>query len=299
MLRFTFIGIVFLSLMGMLFGYAYYMTNIIPSGFPVGSEFTVAENESLRSVSLRLEKENYISSALLFRTWVSSMGKDRVLQLGNYHFEDMASLGEVVKKFVEGTPDKPLLQVTIPEGSTVEDIANLMHKTISTISVEKFIQKVKEYKAEGKLFPSTYFLLPSHTEEEVIKMMTETFDKKYASMFVQITIPEPLTNIREVISLSAILEGEAKSEEDMRVVAGILIARLKRHMPLQVDVDKTTYTTKGVPVTPINNPGLVAMSAVFHASSSPYLFYLTGKDGKMYYAKTFEEHKRNIVKYLR
>jgi UPF0755 protein len=299
MLRFAFISIIFLSLIGILFGYAYYVTNIVPSGFPIGSEFTVGENESLRSVSLRLEKEHYINSALWFRTWVSSMGKDRVLQLGNYHFEDMASLGAVVKKFVEGTPDKPLLQVTIPEGSTVEDIANLLHKTIPTISVEKFKQKVAQYKADGKLFPSTYFLLPSHTEDEIIKMMTETFDKKYASMFVQVSIPEPLTSVSEVISLAAILEGEAKSEEDMRIVAGILLSRLKRHMPLQVDVDKATYTTKGVPVTPINNPGLVAMSAVFHASSSPYLFYLTGKDGVMHYAKTFEEHKRNIAKYLK
>jgi UPF0755 protein len=54
-----------------------------------------------------------------------------------------------------------------------------------------------------------------------------------------------------------------------------------------------------LPAVPINNPGLVAIDAVLHPTTTSYLFYLTGKDGKMYYAKTFEEHKRNIQKYLR
>jgi UPF0755 protein len=130
-------------------------------------------------------------------------------------------------------------------------------------------------------------------------MLKSTFESKYEFFVKGYTIPDPLTSNTEVLSLAAILEGEAKTEEDMQIVAGILLARLKKGMPLQVDAAKETYGTKGLPLVPINNPGEIAISAVFHASSSPYLFYITGKDGKMYYAKTFEEHKRNIAKYLR
>lgn len=279
--------------------YVYYLTNTVPNNFPIGKVFTVGENESLRSLSNRLENENYIHSALWFRVWVSSLGKDRSIQLGNYEFGEPYVLRDVVKKFVSDTPDKPLIQVTIPEGSTSFEVANLVHQVLPTIDIDIFGEKISQYEADGKLFPSTYFLLPSHTEEYIVKMMKETFEKKYMSTFRWTVIPEPLTNRDEVISLASIVEGEAKSEEDMKVVAGILLTRLKKKMPLQVDVAKETYTSKGLPNMPINNPGLVALGAVLHPTTSPYLFYITGKDGAMYYAKTFEEHKRNINKYLR
>lgn len=130
-------------------------------------------------------------------------------------------------------------------------------------------------------------------------MMKTTFENKYTDFVKGLLIPLPLTKESEVLSLAAILEGEAKTQEDMQMVAGILLARLKKGMLLQVDVAPETYKNKGLPVVPINNPGEMAISAVFYATSSPYLYYITGKDGKMYYAKTFEEHKRNIVRYLR
>jgi UPF0755 protein len=129
--------------------------------------------------------------------------------------------------------------------------------------------------------------------------MVSTFEKRYASTFDAKKLPEPLTIRDEVISLASILEGEAKTEEDMRIVAGILLARLKYGMPLQVDAAPETYKTKGIPPIPINNPGMMSLLAVFNPTNSQYLFYLTGKDGAMHYAKTYDEHKRNIRKYLR
>lgn len=282
-----------------IFVYGYYMIRTIPSSFPVSSHFTISENESLRSVSIRLEENSYIHSALWFRVWVSSLGKDRHIQLGNYEFDRPYVMGGVVKKIVGSVPDKPLIKVTIPEGSTSFEIATLIHQVIPTINIDIFGEKISEYKADGKLFPSTYFLLPSNKEEDIVKLMTETFEKKYITSFRWNVIPEPLKSRGEVISLAAIIEGEANKKEDMNIIAGVLLSRLKKGIPLQVDVAKETYSTKGLPETPINNPGLDTLSAVLHPVESPYLFYLTGKDGNMYYAKTFEEHKKNINKYLR
>lgn len=299
MSRSTIIISFFLVISVTVLGYIFFITRTIPSGFPTGTNFTIGENESLRSVSLRLEGDRYITSALWFRVWVSFLGKDREIQLGNYEFDRPYILGDVVKKLVEEVPDKPLIQVTIPEGSTSYEVAKLLNQALPTINIDVFGEKVFANGADGKLFPSTYFLLPSHKEEDIVKMMTETFEKKYTSTFRWTVIPEPLTRRDEVISLASIVEGEAKSEEDMKIVAGILLTRLKKGMPLQVDVAKETYTSRGLPSVPINNPGLTALGAVLKPTASPYLFYITGNDGAMYYAKTFEEHKRNIKKYLR
>ena len=276
-----------------------YTTWTVPNNFPVGKNFIIEEGESLRSVSFRLEEGNYIHSALFFRIWVSFLGRDRHMQLGEYVFNEKQSLGSLVTKLVITGPDIPLVSVTIPEGSTTHEVALLFRKSLSNFSVTAFEEKVAIQKISGKLFPSTYFLLPSTDENRAIEIMTKTFDKKYNDSFEGIPIMPPLFSQKEVLSLASILEGEAKTKEDMHIVSGILQSRMTLGIPLQVDVAKETYRSRGLPEQPINNPGLVAMFAVFSPVKTPYLYYITGKDGTMHYAKTFDEHKRNIQKYLR
>lgn len=270
-----------------------------PSTFPTGKMFTINENESLKSISYRLEDEGYISSALLFRTGISYLGKDRSIQLGGYSFKEPLSLIGILTVFVFGHPDAPLLSTTIPEGSTSYEVASLISKVLPSISVDIFGEIISKYQADGRLFPSTYFLLPSYTEEDIVKLMVSTFTKKTQSVIDPVKILSPLKNENDVIVLASILEGEAKTEEDMKIVSGILIARMKKGMPLQVDVAMETYKSKGLPAMPINNPGLIAIRAALHPTLTEYLFYITGNDGNMYYAKTFDEHKRNIKKYLK
>ena len=196
-------------------------------------------------------------------------------------------------------PDQPLLSVTIPEGHTTEEIANVFKKAIPTLSMKTFVDLVQKEGVDGYLFPSTYYPLPSFTEAEIVTKMNATFEKEYTKAFKDKFFPKTVKNREEVISLAAILEGEAKSEKDMKIISGILQTRLAKGMRLQVDVAPQTYKESGLPKIPINNPGLVAIAAVFNPIATEYLFYVTSPDGTMHYAKTFEEHKKNIQKYLR
>lgn len=287
-----------LGFLFIIFIFTFWSTRTIPNSFPVGTNFVVEEGESLRSISIRLQNENYIKSALLFRVWISFLGRDRHIQLGVYSFDKPLVLGAVIKKLVSGNPDAPLISITIPEGSTSVEIANLIKKELPNLSVETFNKKVLEKNANGKLFPSTYYLLPSTKEDRIVDIMMETFNKKYEASFSKTKINTPLKNKEDVIILASILEGEAKNSVDMKMVSGILLKRLSLNMPLQVDAAKETYKTKGLPVNPINNPGIIALDAALNPTASPYLYYITGRDGIMHYSKTFEEHKRKIIKYL-
>jgi UPF0755 protein len=279
--------------------FIYFTISTAPSMFPAPSTFTIRENESLRSVSARLEKEHYIRSALVFRAWVSTLGRDRAVHLGGYIFDKPVPLSTVVTKLTSGGPDVPLVSITIPEGSTSAEIAMLVHVALPEVSVQSFLAEVSKTKSNGKLFPSTYFLLPSDTHKRLISLMVKTFNAKYESEFSGVTYPATITTQSEIISLAAILEGEAKTKEDMEIVAGILIHRMKIGLALQVDAAPVTYTTRGLPNDSINNPGIIALDAALHPTDSSYLYYLTGRDGTMHYSKTFEEHKKNIQIYLR
>jgi UPF0755 protein len=269
-----------------------------PKDFPVGEKFEVKEGESLYSISTRLEEEHIITSSLFFRGWISVLGKDEDIGLGIYEFNSKRPLGLVVAKFIRG-PDQPLLSVTIPEGYTTKEIADAFQKALPAISSSVFIEQVRAKKLDGYLFPSTYYPLPSSNEDDIIARMTATFEREYEKYFAAEKFPVYVPTKGAVISLASILEGEAKTEEDMKIVSGILQKRLSKGMRLQVDVALSTYKESGLPDTPISNPGRIAIDAVFHPKESSYLYYLTGKDGRMYYAKTFEEHKKNIQKYLR
>ena len=126
--------------------------------------------------------------------------------------------------------------------------------------------------------------------------------------------------LKDIVIMASILEAEARTTETRRIIAGILWKRLDIGMPLQVDAafqyidGKTTfqlatsdletdspyntYTRKGLPPTPITNPGLDAILATITPIKTPYLYYLTDKDGKMHYAVTHEGHLANKEKYL-
>jgi cell division protein YceG involved in septum cleavage len=120
------IGLLIVTFVGVFYGYA--LVTGSPSGFPVAKNFVVNENETLGSLSLRLEEEHYVVSSFLFRAWVSFLGHDRHIKAGVYTFDVAKNLGGVVEKFVFGKPDAPLLSVTIPEGSTSFEVAQAFHK---------------------------------------------------------------------------------------------------------------------------------------------------------------------------
>ncbi len=105
--------------------------------------------------------------------------------------------------------------------------------------------------------------------------------------------------IRNIVTMASYLEGEANNEKDMRIVAGVLWTRLKLNFPLQIDAATSTYKNKGLTKNPINNPGAVALKAAINPINTGNIYYITGNDGKMYYAKDYKTHLENINNYLR
>ncbi len=62
-----------------------------------------------------------------------------------------------------------------------------------------------------------------------------------------------------------------------------------------------TRTAKypGLPLGPVGNPGLSAIKATLYPTKNSYWYFMTGTNGKMYYAVTLEQHNNNVFNYLR
>jgi UPF0755 protein len=68
---------------------------------------------------------------------------------------------------------------------------------------------------------------------------------------------------------------------------------------LKLDSPYNTRKYRGLPPTPISNPGLNSLRAAVFPQESPYWFYLSDKEGRMHYAQTLQQHNENVARYLK
>lgn len=306
----------FLAIIISIAWYGYRLTT--PSVFFVPNTLIeIPEGASLSSISKILEQNSIIRSPLYFSILVTHLGKEKSIPSGVYLFNKPENIFTVAERFAKGDHGVETVKITLPEGLTIKEMSEILTKQLHGFDAEQFSALAKE--REGYLFPDTYFFFTTATSGEVYAALAENFKKKTQALHASTT--REGKDWAKIITMASIIEGEAVTPSDRRIISGILYARLKSGMRLGVDAPfvyimgkgsleltvtdlatsspYNTYRNPGLPPTPINNPGLDAIEAALYPSSTPYLYYLSDKEGKMHYAKTFEEHKLNKAKYLR
>ncbi len=288
-----------------------------PQDFPtVQTDVHIGEEMSLSRVASQLSQEHIIRSPFLYKVATYLVPGHRSVLAGDYRFTKPVSVWEIAYRISNGDQGLPKIKVTIPEGTNVRDMTLILMNKIPGFNGPQFYGQAQKY--EGYLFPDTYFFLSNVKPETVIQEMRDTFVLRTKDL--ESSIRSFKYNLKDIVTMASLVEEEAHIYEDRRIVSGILWKRLERGMLLQVDppfyyiTGKTgtvtyddlkidspynTYKYKGLPQGPISNPGLEAFKATLNPISTPYFFYLTGKDGKMYYAETYEGHLRNKNNHLR
>lgn len=273
----------------------YYFFFSAPRNFPTGDVIRIEKGASLLGVSSLLKKENIIRSRVIFESFAIIFGGELHIVSADYLFEDKIPVWKVALRIVKGEHGTPPVSVTIPEGFDINQIADIFSKKLTNFKKDKFLSDAKN--KEGYLFPDTYFFLNDANERDVIKSMSNNFNKKITLLDSDIILSGKTKE--EIITMASIVEREAKGDVDRDVISGILWKRIKINMPLQVDAAPITYKMKGLPPGPIGNPGLEAIRATLYPKSSSYLYYLHDKNGIIHYARNFSEHNANIQKYLK
>jgi UPF0755 protein len=288
--------IVFLFLGIIILFFSFYVFAIsAPSNFPVNSIFNIPEGANLRNVSSNLKKMNIIRSRALFEAFVVLYGGDKHIISADYLFEEKISSIEVARRIAKGERHLAPVKITIPEGFSTADIIDSAIKKLPYFKKEDFLSLAKD--KEGYLFPDTYFFFTTALAQDVFKSLNNNFIKKVSVLNEDIKKSGKTES--DIIKMASIIEKESKGDIDREVISGILWHRIAINMPLQADAAPETYTNRGLPKNPIANPGLDAIKAAIYPKQSPYLYYLHDKEGGIHYAKTFAEHRANILKYLK
>lgn len=266
-----------------------------PKDFPIRAVVEVEPGMNLRGVSSILKKEHIIRSRIVFESFLIIFGAESRIASANYLFENKMPVWEIAKRIARGEHRMAPIIVTIPEGFDVGKIGDIFASKLFNFDKAKFLSEAKGL--EGYLFPDTYFFLIKADEKNVLKIMNDNFEKKITPFLSEIISSGE--NKKDIVVMASIIERESKGDTDREIISGILWKRISVNMPLQVDAAPETYKTKGLPKSPIGNPGLEAIKAAIYPQSSQYLYYLHDKDGIVHYAKTFAEHNKNISKYLK
>jgi UPF0755 protein len=255
----------------------------------------ISNGTSINSITQKLEDEKAVRNDFTLKLFIKILKSGRGIISGDYLIKKNSPVWVVAWQIGRGHHNIEPVRVVIREGIDNSDIADLLAKKISSFRKDLFLAGVND--KQGYLFPDTYFFFPLDTTPEIIGKLSSNFKLQIKDLLFPIT--QSGKELNEIITMASILEGEAGGKEDIDVISGILWKRIEKGMPLQVDVDKSTYVTKGLPLNPLNNPGLQSINAAISPMDSPYLYYLHDKDGNVHYAVTFEEHKSNITKYLK
>jgi UPF0755 protein len=187
---------------------------------------------------------------------------------------------------------------------------------------------------EGYLFPNTYEFTRMQTMQEMAAAMVKQFRQVAREVGLMDPHTADLKNtaaqstdaqsndVQQTVILASIIEKETAAPEERPLVASVYYNRMARHGVLQADPsviyaellqgtysgalhhsdmqfnsDYNTYTHPGLPPGPIGNPGKSSLEAAMHPAVTDYLYFVSNGNGHHRFAKSLEEHNKNVAAY--
>jgi len=278
--------------------------------------FVIESGQGLEEIVQNLDEAGLIKGKWLFTGYILYKDWTTKLQAGQYLLSSSLSIRQISRKIVSGDALNDSIKITIPEGFTLRQIDARLAKN----NLIKPGQLLAKPELEGYLFPDTYNFDKNTSLDEIIVQMMDNFDEKLTKSLVA-EIERQGKTIKEIITMASIIEKELPLYYDKRVISGIFWKRIRDNYPLQscatiayilgidkwiysvedteIDSPYNTYQNKGLPLGPINNPGLLSIQAAVYPIKTDYYFFLSTPDGQTIFSRTFEEHLTNKEKYLR
>lgn len=281
----------------------------------------VTPGDTITKITREMFDENIIRRPVLMRIEARRRGIERSIHIGEFLIPEGASISEVLDVLEKGKVVQ--YPATFPEGLTTKQVLKRIREAdFLTGEIE---DKLVE---EGTLLPSTYYFPRRTSRIEVVKRMENAQEHLLDELWPLRQRDLPIASKEEAIILASVVEKESSHVDEMPLVAGVFIERLRRGMRLESDpttiygisggeplynasgqrrtlyrselrakTDWNTYQIQGLPKTPICNPGRNAIAAVLQPEATDYLFFVADGKGGHSFARTLEEHEANVVKY--
>jgi len=289
---------------------------------------TIKKGESVAAIAKDLKGRELIGSELAFKIMAKLSGQDYKLVAGEHLIKPQSTINDILNSLASPVTLSNENKITLIEGWDNNDVADYLsgQGIVTTNDFNSaaelsdwqgeysFLRGGKAKTLEGFIFPDTYRIFKNAPARDIIKKTLDNFDQKLTPDMRQ-AISRQGRTIFQIVTLASIVEKEARTPADMKMVADIFWKRIAAGMGLQsgatvnfitgkkdtrpatadlsIDSPYNTYKYRGLPPGPICNPGLEAIKAAIYPQSNDYYYFLYGKDGKIYFARTYDEHLKN------
>nr|WP_210273305.1 MULTISPECIES: endolytic transglycosylase MltG [Rhizobium] len=298
----------------------YYATSTYrnPGPLQTNTNFIIRNGAGLAEIASNLERNAIISDARIFRYITAThLSAGESLKAGEYEIKARASMSDIMELLKSGK--SILYSVSFPEGLTVRQMFNRM---LEDQVLEGDLPAALP--AEGSLRPDTYKFSRGTKRSEIIQQMAAAQQKIVDQIWDKRDSSLPLRSKEEFVTLASIVEKETGVADERAHVASVFLNRLGKGMRLQSDptiiyglfggdgkpADRpiyqsdlkretpyNTYVIKGLPPTPIANPGKDALEAVANPWKTQDLYFVADGTGGHVFAATLEEHNANVKRW--
>ncbi len=204
-------------------------------------EIEIQPGETTAHIATRLRAQGLIRQPLFFSALVRYLDLDRDLQAGRYLLRADMTISDILIALQSGRVGE--IQITIPEGLRLEEIANLLgNAEFEQINEANFLEvaqnggQFKDYyfllnslpsdaTLEGYLFPDTYRIAVTATVTEVIDLMLTRFDQQYSTFDRDVRVPD--RSVHEIVTMASIVQREAALISEMPRIAAVFWNRLR------------------------------------------------------------------------
>ena len=314
LMRITFI----LTFLSIGFGFAGYVLIDLSTNSPGKNKnptiIIVQPGDGDNTISWKLYRNKIITTRAQYFLAKYSTRKAFVPKIGEYEIPAYATLSEAMAILQTGVSLQH--KVTFPEGLTSEKFVSILN------NAPYMKEQIIIIPEEGSLFPDTYFYTRGMSRQNILDRASQNLELKLGELWANRRDDLPIKSPREALILASIVEQETAKPVERSIVASVFINRLRLKMPLQSDptviyglkkkgiVPKrllrkhlkqehewNTYMFRGLPKTPISNPGFASIQAVLYPALTDYLYFVADGLGGHRFAKTLDEHNNNVRQY--
>jgi UPF0755 protein len=282
-----------------------------------------------------LEQAGVVDSAKLFEANATVTMRRGKLRPGHYQLPHGMSNGAAIEALMQGPKARVVktFSFTLPEGRSWRENAPLVAKSSFTGDYGKaardprLLSRARRLGAprgvrslEGFLFPATYQMITGASASDLVERQLDAFRQNFATVGMASAKRRNLTRY-DVLIIASMVEREAQLPRERPLIAAVMYNRLKQGIPLgidatiryqinnwsrplrvselQRDTPFNTRTRRGLPPTPIGNPGLASIKAAANPAKTKYLFFVRkpGKSGEHAFSKTNSQFERDVARY--
>jgi peptidoglycan lytic transglycosylase G len=276
-----------------------------------------------------------IDSAKLFEANATVTLRRAKLRPGKYTLPKGMTNGGAIEALMQGPQARVVktFKFTIPEGRSRKENLALVKKGpfkgdyAKATADKRFLRRARSLGAprsaknlEGFLFPATYEMVTGASTSDLVKRQLDAYEENVAKVPMKTAKARNLTRY-DVLIIASMVEREAQLPRERPLIAAVIHNRLKEGIPLGIDatirydIDNwsrplrvselerdtpyNTRTRRGLPPTPIGNPGLASIKAAANPAKAKYLFFVRkpGKSGEHAFSKTNAQFERDVARY--